>query len=76
MELRLKMLPKDELLVKSGEYVRKWLFVSEGKLRVERDAVFEHSNYWPGCKADSRFVQRDEIDQQISGSNATWVQSK
>lgn len=53
MELRLKMLPKDELIIKSGEFVRHWIFVSAGKLRIERDALIEHSNYWPGSKADN-----------------------
>jgi hypothetical protein len=76
MELRLKMLPKDELIIKSGEFVRHWIFVSAGKLRIERDAVIEHSNYWPGSKADSQFVHRDEIDHKMHSSSATWIQNK
>jgi len=73
MEMRLKMLPKDEVIVKNDEFITKWIFVSAGKLRVDRDTVMEHSNYWPGSKLDSSFLARDDLEGKSRKSNSTWI---
>lgn len=73
MEMRLKMLPKDEIILKSGEFIKKWIFVSQGKLRVDRDIVMEYSNYWPGNKADSNFLTREDMDAKVRKKTTTWI---
>ena len=50
--MRFKMLKKGEVLIKSGEFVKDWIFVSKGKLMIERDTTFEKINYKPGTSKE------------------------
>ena len=60
--MRLKMLKKGEVLIKSGEFVKDWIFVSRGKLMIERDTIFEKVNYKPGTNLEKPIKNADLID--------------
>jgi len=49
MELRVKTLKKGEVLVQRGEFLKNWIFVSKGSLRIDKDVVFSNTNTWPAC---------------------------
>jgi len=71
--MRLKIFKKDEIIVKSGEFIKNWIFVSKGKLRIERNLVMEYTNYWPGNKADSKFLTNEDMDAKVQKKTTTWI---
>jgi len=75
--MRFKMLKKGEVLIKSGEFVKDWIFVSKGKLMIERDTTFEKINYKPGTSKERAIQNADLIDLgKQKKSSSSWVQSK
>ena len=72
-EMRLKMLKKGEVLYKSGEFVRDWIFVSRGKLKIERDSFIEKVNFWPGSNIDNVASQKDNYSHK---NRSSWVENK
>ena len=75
-DMRVKILNKDDLVHKSGEFVREWYFVSSGKLRLERDVVIEKLNHWPATDNEKKYCHHEFDFGDFHKSNATWVQNK
>jgi len=71
-DIRVRILNKDELVLNSGEFVKEWVFVARGKLRLERDTIVEKANYWPATHLEKKYCSHD-FGFDSHKSNASWI---